>query len=330
MIRRTKMTQIDTVALSAQSQIAAEWVARLSGQPAESDWLAFEQWLNGGGGRRAAYDRALSLSLSIDQHGAALADLMDRAPAPRSNRPQLAWGAGLLALAAVAVTFTALHPRPQPKAQVYATAKGERRNVVLADGTRVALNAGTSLSVIIERDRRELALASGEAAFQVTHDPARPFILHVGDRVLRDVGTEFDVLREGGKIAVTVREGMVSVRRSRDDPRELSMGPGSHLENIEGSPVFVVLATNADEAFAWRAGRLIYRNRPLSEVAADLSRYGEQDIRVSGSAAEIRFSGVLTIDNQKAMVKRLTGLLPVVASTRNDGVLLISELESAR
>jgi transmembrane sensor len=324
------MTQGKTMAYKAHSREAAEWVARLGGEPAEADWLAFEQWLNAADGRRTAYDRALALSLSIDRHGAALSDLLDRASAPRAKPAAAAWGAGLMTMAAAAVTFAALHPKPQPQVLTYATAKGERRDLVLADGTRVALNAGSTLSAAIGRDRRELTLVSGEAAFRVAHDPGRPFLVHVGDRVLRDVGTEFDVLRQNGEVTVTVREGMVSVQRSADDPRSLSLGPGSRLEHVEGSAKFEVLAADADEAFAWRAGRLIYRSRALSDVAADLNRYGEEEVRVAGPAAALRFTGVLTIDNQKAMIQRLTSLMPIAASPRNDGVILLSALNSAR
>src|SRR5207253_11215794 len=97
----------------------------------------------------------------------------------------------------------------------------------------------------------------------------------------------------------------------------------------EGAEAAVVLAANADDAFSWRAGRLIYRNRPLSEVVADLDRYGDHEVKAVGPAANLRFTGVLTIDNQSVMVQRLAGLLPVVASSPGkDGVILLSELKS--
>ena len=167
-----------------------------------------------------------------------------------------------MTVAAVAVTFAALHPRLEPKATVYATAKGERRDVVLADGTRIALSTDTHLSVVMRRDRRELTLASGEAAFTVVHDASRPFTVHVGDRVLRDIGTEFDAVRRDGLITVSVREGMVSMERPDDAHRRVTLGPGSRAEHREGSQEVMVLAANVEDAFSWRTGRLIYRDRP--------------------------------------------------------------------
>ena len=91
-----------------------------------------------------------------------------------------------------------------------------------------------------------------------------------------------------------------------------------------------MIAANADDAFSWRAGRLIYRDRPLAEVAADLNRYGDAQIKTVGPAANLRFTGVLTVDNQSAMVQRLAGLLPVTATSGKDGVILLSELNSTR
>lgn len=314
----------------ASNKAAADWVARLSGEPVEADWLAFEAWLNAAPGHRAAYDRALALSLAIDGQAPALVDrvaVAARRPVPAR---QTWWGAGLMVAAAVAVTFAALHPPSPPKAQVYATAKGERRNVVLSDGTRVALNADSRLSVVMQRGRRELTLASGEAAFKVVHDPNRPFVVHLGDRDLRDIGTEFDASRENGVIRVTVREGMVAVLRPGAG-RSLSMGPGTDMEHREGSQDTLVMPTDPEDAFAWRTGRLIYRAAPMSKVAADLSRYGADEVRAEGPAADMKFTGVLTIGDQAEMVRRLTDLAPVTVSpARKDGVIQLSELNSSK
>jgi transmembrane sensor len=319
------------MAEQALTKQAADWVARLGGQPGEADWLAFEAWLAGDVRRRAAYDEALALSLAVEHDAAALTEHLTEHLADRpARRSGALWGAGLMAVAAGAVTFAALHPRPEPKAAVYATAKGERRDIVLSDGTRIALSTDSRLSVTMHDDRRELTLASGEAAFQVAHDPRRPFVVHVGDRMLRDIGTEFDAVRRDGLISVTVREGMVALERPADSQRRLTLGPGSRAEHREGTEEVMVLAANADDAFSWRAGRLIYRDRPLSEVTADLSRYGEDQVKAVGPAASLRFTGVLTIDSQSAMVQRLAGLLPVSASSGKDGAILLSELKSTQ
>ena len=120
------------------------------------------------------------------------------------------------------------------------------------------------------------------------------------------------------------------MERPDDSRRRVTLGPGSRAEHREGSQEVMVLAANAEDAFAWRSGRLIYRDRPLSEVVDDLNRYGDDHVKTVGAAANLRFTGVLTIDNQAAMVQRLKGLLPNVATSRKDGVILLSELNSSQ
>jgi transmembrane sensor len=330
------MTEATHMAAKTHSQAAADWVARLGGEPGEADWLAFESWLNAAPGHRPAYDKALILSLEIERQAEPLAAAMAekdlardvRVATSRRRPPALWWSGAMMSVAAVAVTFAALHPDKKPlQPDVYVTAKGQRRDIVLSDGTKIALNTASRITVDMQPGKREITLAEGEAAFTVTHDANRPFVVHVGDRVLTDLGTDFDVLRQNGAISVTVREGLVGVQRAGDNQRNLQLSAGMRLEHREGSPDSMVLVANTDEAFSWRAGRLIYRDRPLSDVVADLNRYGEDKVRVQGPAANLRFSGVLTIDNQPAMAQRLTDLLPV-SSSRKDGVIVLSGLNS--
>src|SRR4051812_18929391 len=112
------MSHSNHLAAQVLTQQAANWVARLGGEPGEADWLAFEAWLNGDGERRAAYDAALALSLTVDREAVALTDRLAsrRLDGPTVRRSPIYWGAGLMAAAAVAVTFAALNPQPEPKA----------------------------------------------------------------------------------------------------------------------------------------------------------------------------------------------------------------------
>jgi transmembrane sensor len=329
------MTQADYMNGTAQMS-AADWVARLSGEPMEADWLGFEAWLQAAPGHRAAYDKAMTLWLEMDQQAAplaaALADMdldgdrpRGRAKSFSGRRPPLWMSGTLMSVAAAVVTLSALHPFGA-KSVVYATGKGERRDVVLQDGTHVALNANSKMSVKLQRNRREVTLDQGEAAFQVTHDAARPFQVQAGDQTLSDIGTEFNVLRANGDVTVTVREGMVEVS---NQGHPVSLGPGSQLQHHEGAAKSVITLVSADDAFGWRSGRLIYRNRPLSEIAADLNRYGESRVRLDGPASSMRFSGVLTIDDQQQMVRRLAALLPL-SETRQDGVITLHGVDSTR
>ncbi len=318
-------------------EAAAEWVVRLhaavSDSQAERDWQAFEAWLRAAQGNRAAFDAAEALWTEIGSQSPTLRR-MGVAPSAislsfRARRPSAgpAWWAAAAAAAASLLLFVgpfSLFRVPPPT--VYATAKGERRVLNLADGTRIDLNSGSKVSVLIDGRRREVDLVEGsEAAFTVVHDPARPFVVQVGDRTIRDVGTQFDVLRANDMLHVTVREGQVEVAPTAGAAGQtVALSAGRQLNHRQGSPTSQVAEVTADDAFSWREGRLIYRNRSLTQVASDLSRYYSAPIKTEGAASALRFSGVLTMAGESAVVNRLTGLLPVSANAE-DGVITLRE-----
>jgi transmembrane sensor len=95
--------------------------------------------------------------------------------------------------------------------QVYETAISQQRTVTLADGSAVQLNTHTRLEVQLSGKLRELHLLEGEALFTVAHDTTRPFEVHVGEAVVRAVGTQFNIRRDVRDTTVSVLEGAVHV-----------------------------------------------------------------------------------------------------------------------
>jgi transmembrane sensor len=247
-----------------------------------------------------------------------------RRPHLRGHGRPRAWpvvGGLAAAAAAVAVVVLLRPPMPAPT-DIYQTAKGQSRMLQLADGSHVRLNSASRLSVRLDRDVRRIELAEGEAAFDVAKDPNRPFLISVGDRTVRVVGTEFDVLRHDGKLRVTVRRGIVAVQAPDAAPgsEPVLLKVGDQLEHVAGDRVSTVEQVDPDAAFAWKDGELIYRSRPLAEVVEDLNRYYATPVRVSGPAANVRFSGVIKLDGEDKVVRRLQGFLHLAADRGPNGV----------
>src|SRR5204863_2251084 len=170
---------------------------------------------------------------------------------------------------------------PSP-ATTYATAPGETRQVILADGSHVRLNAGSRLEVRLGRRARRVEMADGEAVFDVTHDPGRPFLIDTGDREVRVVGTQFDLRQRGDAFALTVRRGLVEVRPSgAPQAPPTRVAAGQRLTHDRGAPAGQLSAAGGDDAFAWTRGQLVYTAAPLAEVAADLSRSLGRPVRVA-------------------------------------------------
>jgi transmembrane sensor len=295
---------------------AADWVVRLQGETAdEGDWLAFDHWLSASEGHGPAYDRALALWLELDAAAPALRHCTRR-PALISWRMSAAAGA-LAAGLALGWVLVSNHPAPIA-GELYETAIGEHKSVTLADGSRLDLDGATRISVRLEQNTRRVTMDHGEAIYEVAPDSRRPFIILAGDRQVRVVGTEFDVRQRDGAFSLTVRHGVVEVSPAGSvDDAVVRLVQGDRLDHIAGQPDRRSSGVSADEIFGWRSGQLIYRERPLSEVVADLNAHYVRPISLDAKAAGQPFSGVLALDSEEEVVHRLT-LLTSLWSTSND------------
>ena len=93
----------------------------------------------------------------------------------------------------------------------YATEIAEVRDIHLSDGSEVTLGARSSVSVGFRLHERRVSLTSGIAFFSVTRNPSRPFIVLVGDKEVRVVGTQFEIRRDPNSMRVSVVQGTVEV-----------------------------------------------------------------------------------------------------------------------
>ena len=309
---------------------AADWVQRLrSPDSDEADWRAFEGWLQDAPDSRAAFDEAMGIWLSLDRGPRLVAETPARVrrPAQPQYAAPVAWAGGALAASLALAVLAAPMLIPAAVTQTtYATAKAERRSVMLADGTRLDLGGGSRLTVRLSRLRREVDMGEGEVAFNVVHDAQRPFVVRAADRRIEDLGTEFDVRNRRDELAVTVRRGSVQVAPpAGGSGQAVSLVVGQRLRHSIGAADSSVDRVAADDAFAWRQGRLIYRDQPLQAVVDDLNQYFPVPIRIDGPrAAKLRFSGVLTIDSEAATVRRLSMLLPLVDTGGKGEIVLKS------
>lgn len=308
-------------------QAAADWFLRLQGDAALEDWTAFQSWLETDPAHAAAYDAVEALwveleDLPADEITAPVAAENVVAFAPRPKPPARRWvWTGLAAAAVAAAVVVAVLPQlTRPTFTDYTTKRGETREVALNDGSRLTLGGATTLRVRMTRAQRDVTLVDGEASFDVAHLENRPFVVAAADREVRVLGTEFNILSHDQRLAVTVRRGLVLVSGGRDGAVRLAKG--EQLTRTKGSAASLVLTTDPDAAFAWKSGKLVYRQTPLVEVVADLNRYVATPIRVDPSAASVKVSGVLLVDEEAAMIRRLELFAPIV-SQRSGGEIVL-------
>jgi transmembrane sensor len=304
---------------------AAAWVVRLQdADVGETEWLSFDAWLESSPAHALAYDRALSVWHELDRQAPFLKRRL-AVPSVRFHRLPLVGGA--LAAALALGWFLHSSAPSRPAIEIHQTGKGERKSVTLADGSHIDLAASSHLSVSLSRGERQISLDEGEAIFDVAPDSNRPFVITAGDRQVRVVGTEFDVRRRDDQFSVTVRRGVVEVLPvAPAQGQALRLTPGDRIDHRIGTAATHASLVSADDVFAWRSGHQVYRDRPLAEVVADLNAQFIRPVSLAdGKTAEMRFSGVLVLDDEDSVVHRLTLLAPLWSTSRQGDILIGSK-----
>jgi transmembrane sensor len=301
------------------AEAAAAWVVRLAdGEPDFAEFEAFEAWLAGGEGRAAAYDRALAAWNGTADSASAAAPAPPAARRPAARRIDWRIAGGAIAAATLgAIVFAWGLGRPE----VYTTEPGARREVALRDGSRLQLNAATRVEVRWSAHARRVTLSEGEVAFDVAKDATRPFLIRSGQNTVTVVGTNFDVLARSGAYAVTVRRGVVEVKGG--DSPAMRLQKGDRVDIAYAGAPLQRSRVDADDAFAWTTGRLVYRDASLGDVVKAVNlEFGPPRVAVDPAAARLRFSGVLMLDSREQVVRRLAQAVPLTIERQGPQLVL--------
>ncbi|WP_293666241.1 FecR domain-containing protein [uncultured Parabacteroides sp.] len=157
---------------------------------------------------------------------------------------------------------------------------GIRTHFNLPDGTVAYLNSGSTLSYSLPYDKnvRRVNL-SGEAYFEVTHNPEQPFVVSVhNDRMRVKVhGTEFNVqaYEEESQIQTTLVSGSVDIEvvRSGQITRKAHLKPSDKAVYDVAKDKINIFPVNTEYETSWIDGRLVFKNMPLPQVLKKLSYF---------------------------------------------------------
>lgn len=294
---------------------AIAWFVRLQDCDDGRVWRDHFKWLEGNPARVAAFDAVSRLWVRLD-------DLSPRDAMPESNVVYLSerrprplrrhlWWIPAVAAAAAVIGWTQVGQNRSPASETIESAADAPRVIDLADGSRLTLNRDSKVKISLSSDERRVELVSGEVAFDIKHNAARPFTVFAGKRSVQVLGTEFNVLNYGGAFAVSVRRGLVAVSPVPGNGESRELPAGTTLIQRPGGQADSIIPGAVDEAFAWTTGRLVYIDRPLGEVAQDLGRYDRTTVVVAPELARMRVTAVLTIKDNRSLDRQLELLLPV-------------------
>lgn len=333
-------------------QQAADWLVRRDA----GDWTAHDQqvldaWLSASARHKVAFLRLESAWSEAGRLQAFAAGLPTGGPPPRTATdtpalpdlrsirfaprrvvaPRGRWRHGIAAtLALLAVGSAAwggwqLTGRQEAH---YVSVVGQVQTVTLPDGSTATLSSDSQLDVRISRSERSIALARGEAFFDVAHDTRRPFVVEAQGRRVAAVGTRFSVRRNTDELRVVVTEGKVRLDSGpaadgRAQPVALLPAGSVATAGRNGVLVRSVPVADAERYLEWRDGFLTFDDTSLADAAAEFNRFNTRKLELGDAAvADLRVGGNFRWSNADGFVRLLEQGFPVRAERHEDRIVL--------
>ncbi|NOW98085.1 FecR family protein [Mucilaginibacter sp. SG564] len=184
------------------------------------------------------------------------------------------------------------HLKNQQLFNTAATPRGGQYQLVLADGTRVWLNAASSVKYPVEFSGSERKVElTGEAYFEVAHDQKRPFRVVSNGQMVEVLGTHFNINAYDNEQAVktTLLQGSVRIVAGANIK---TIKPGEQAQLKHGQ--VTVNAVDTDEAVAWKNGFFNFNDADIGTVMRQLTRWYDLEVKYEGSIPQRQFTGEIS------------------------------------
>lgn len=182
------------------------------------------------------------------------------------------------------------------------TQVGERSQAVLPDGTKVWLNSSSRVEYAASFfSRKRRVKMDGEAYFEVSHDRHAPFVVSTNGLDIRVLGTRFNIRNNEDKHLITtvLLEGSVEASVTGERGTALRLHPSQQLIfDTDTKSMLLTDIPTAERSINWIYGRFSFEHNTLEEIAEELNRCYNVDIRFKDDALrQLRFSGDFQVDD---------------------------------
>ena len=288
--------------------VALNWLVRTN-DPEFDAWDEFTAWLEASSANADEYHRLAASEAEMLPLIEAVPIVEQPGRVTERRRMTLVAGVAFLAAAAAAVVAPRLMPLD------YSTGPGEARVVSLGGQDQLVMNGNTRVE-LAGFDRRTVRLEEGQVLLRLRDSGQGKVMLQSGDLRLVDVGTIFEVSREGRASRVIVSEGAII---ADPDGARLQLGAGQRLDTTDGATVLQARTADIASVGSFERGQLLYVDEPLDQVIADLRRSTGIDFSTSAAISARRFSGTLSVAEVKRDPRSLEPLLGVPMERAGDG-----------
>lgn len=173
--------------------------------------------------------------------------------------------------------------------------RGGEYRITLADGTRVWLNAASSLRYPTKFDKNERRVVlKGEGYFEVAKDVARPFWVEAGNARVRVLGTKFNVsaYNDDSKEKISLEEGSVLVEHDDRAGDKAMLEPGYGAEIDQNKQGIWVHKVNLESVLSWKNAMFVFDDESLGSIMKKLSRWYNVDVKYEdGVDTRFHFTG---------------------------------------
>ncbi len=205
------------------------------------------------------------------------------------------------------------------------TQNGEKKSLMLRDGSRIHLNSSSKLTLPDDFDAAERSIeVEGEAYLSVTHNNSKPFKVKCGNTVTIVRGTEFNIKNRGTTVSVVVVKGIVETYDIASSKKiRLKKGEAGSYDNVNG--LSVPKKADIRYALAWRNDKLSFSHTSLKEVMDEIERfYNVKVIFQEESLKEKTITGYFNTDSMTNLLSIISITLDISISYSN-GVVTVNE-----
>lgn len=174
------------------------------------------------------------------------------------------------------------------------TPHGGQYQLTLADGSRVWLNAASSIRFPTAFTGRErIVEITGEAYFEIAQQADMPFQVKVHDMQVNVLGTSFNIMayQDEQTVKTTLVDGAVQLKHGNSSS---VLKPGLQASLSSRDDHFVIGPADMDQALAWKEGKFRFRNTNIRTIMRQLSRWYDIEVNYQGDVSDIDLTGVIS------------------------------------
>ena len=231
----------------------------------------------------------------------------------------------LLPIMAVSIYLYTSKNLIQSSGQVvqYVVADGQKSKVILADGTQVWLNSGSTLSVSMDRNNRRKVQLVGEAFFDVTKDKREPFLVETKDYSVKVFGTQFNVraYKDQAESETILKEGSISILTHSNE--EIKMAPGQRFF-LDKTKKYSISQVNPDIYMSWKYNVLKINNEKLQDLLVRMEHWYGVKIQVDNydRVKDLKYTLTIKTESLREMLDLMSYVTPLNYKIEGEDVIL--------